>query len=766
MNRLSTSFRTCLILLMLNLATSYAETPRWPLKGEIDLSSGFGDFRRSRFHAGLDLRTGGVTGQPVVAPTDGWISRIKMSYTGYGKGLYFTGDDHSIYVFGHLSGFPSALDARVKHDQYAQKRYYVDLTFPTDSIRVKAGDLLAYSGQTGAGAPHLHFERRAADNRPVNPLTHGFRITDKVKPSFTRVGVQLTDDHSLLPDGTRRAFYDLSPRKGTYGVSECLYFDSPFGLLIDGFDQARSGGMKQAIYHLTLLVDDRNYFDVLLDTLDFAEGKAADFVYDYLSAVDGEPRVRQLYHQRGDPYTGVTTDSLARGIIGLTPLNVGRHQVRIVGTDVQGNSAETRFEFIWGSPDGLFRLDTSIVINDSTMQFLVSPNADLTQLKIDSVVVFVNDKERWGRPKTAWVRPQPDGRLKLDIKGHLIERVVMRLEIYPKGGGHFGDLIFCGVRPLGQQKFSVEHEVLDDGLLVRTRHIRPIAGKSHLELYYKGALLGSVPISRFVGASHHAFFVPPRPEYRFVDRLLVRMSPDTAESVGRGELVRLTAAGFDSTTTFSVDSLMTVRFSKESLYGPRFLELAMERMTVKGALKMNSDAYKLRPSEFPSRQPFQLTYRIPIPNEANPRSGICRLDDSGKSWIWLGGMGSDSLLHGNSAQGGMFGAVFDYDAPTISDLNVTDGTLVRDSMPTIRFSLRDDLSGIEDDRNILIKIDGQWVIPEYDPESGICQTGPAKPLGLGEHHLSIEVTDRVGNQGSRYLKFRVSGVQKATSGKK
>lgn len=751
---------------MLNLATSYAESPRWPLKGEIDFSSGFGDFRRSRFHAGLDLRTGGVTGQPVFAPTDGWVSRIKMSYTGYGKGLYFTGDDRSVYVFGHLSGFPDLLDARVKHDQYAQKRYFVDLTFPDDSLRVKAGDLLAYSGQTGVGAPHLHFERRSPDNRPVNPLTHGFKISDKVKPTFTRIGIQLTDDHSLLADGTRRAFYDLRARKGVFGISHCPYFDRPFGILIDGFDQARSGGMKQAIYRLTLLLDDRSVFDIVLDTLDFAEGKAADFVYDYVSAVDGEPRVRRLFHQTGDPFTGVTTDSLTRGIIGLTPLTIGRHQVRIIGTDVSGNSAETRFEFLWGPPENLYRLDSTIHVNDSTRHFRFSPTVDLTPLRIDSVLVYVNDRELWGRPKTAWVRPQKDGRLMVEVRGRMIERVVMRLEIFPRGGGHFGDIIFCGIRPLGQQKFNVEHQILDDGLLVRTRHIRPIAGNSHLELYHKDSLLGSVPISRFVGASHHAFFVRPKPEYRFVDRLLVRMSPDTSESVGREERVRLHVAGLNDTTSLAVDSLMTVRIARESLYEPRFFELTMERVVTKGALKMNSDAYKLRPEEFASRQPMHLSYRIPIPNDGNPLSGICRLDDSGKSWIWLGGMGSDSLLHGSSTQGGTFGAVFDYDPPVISDLNVTDGKLVKDSLPAIRFSLRDNLSGIEDDRNILIKIDGQWVIPEYDPESGICRTEPAKPLGLGEHHLSIEVTDRVGNQAKRYLKFRVPGAQKTAPKKK
>ncbi|MCM2272814.1 MAG: hypothetical protein NDJ18_09715, partial [candidate division Zixibacteria bacterium] len=50
------------IHLTISATTTYTAPAAWPLKGEIDLSSGFGDYRSGRFHAGLDLRTGGVPG--------------------------------------------------------------------------------------------------------------------------------------------------------------------------------------------------------------------------------------------------------------------------------------------------------------------------------------------------------------------------------------------------------------------------------------------------------------------------------------------------------------------------------------------------------------------------------------------------------------------------------------------------------------------------------------------------------------------------------
>ncbi len=72
---------------------------------------------------------------------------------------------------------------------------------------------------------------------------------------------------------------------------------------------------------------------------------------------------------------------------------------------------------------------------------------------------------------------------------------------------------------------------------------------------------------------------------------------------------------------------------------------------------------------------------------------------------------------------------------------------------TISFVLKDTLSGIKDDRNITIKLDGKWLIPEYDPVTGICETTPNEPLANGSHHLGIIVTDQAGNTTEQYLNF-------------
>ena len=74
----------------------------WPLKLPKRLSSGFGDTRPGRFHMGIALRTNGKEGEKAYSPEDGYVWRLKSSYTAYGKALYVEGVSGRIYVFGHL----------------------------------------------------------------------------------------------------------------------------------------------------------------------------------------------------------------------------------------------------------------------------------------------------------------------------------------------------------------------------------------------------------------------------------------------------------------------------------------------------------------------------------------------------------------------------------------------------------------------------------------------------------------------------------------
>lgn len=148
------------------------------------LAGNFGECRPGHFHSGLDIKTGGRENLPVHAAADGYVSRIKMEPGGFGHGLYITHPNGYTTLYAHLNDFKPVLQQYVRREQYAAQSWTVDLQLSPEQFPVKAGDLIAYSGNTGGStAPHLHFEiRDTKTEHPLNPQLFGFDIRDARAP--------------------------------------------------------------------------------------------------------------------------------------------------------------------------------------------------------------------------------------------------------------------------------------------------------------------------------------------------------------------------------------------------------------------------------------------------------------------------------------------------------------------------------------------------------------------------------------------------------
>lgn len=142
--------------------------------------------REGGYHAGLDLRTAGRTGLPVRSPVDGWVRRVRTSPRGYGKALYVeTAGGHTL-VFAHLSRFHAPVQDLLRSAMQRTGRYQQDLTVEPRTLLVRRGELIALSGDSGTGAPHLHLEVRDAAGRPQNPA-RWLAFPDTVAPRVRAV---------------------------------------------------------------------------------------------------------------------------------------------------------------------------------------------------------------------------------------------------------------------------------------------------------------------------------------------------------------------------------------------------------------------------------------------------------------------------------------------------------------------------------------------------------------------------------------------------
>jgi len=115
------------------------------------LSGTMGELRGGHFHGGIDIKTSGIQGLPVHAAADGYVSRIKVSGTGYGHALYIAHPGKgTTTVYGHLKRYGKEIAKFVLDEQYKQQKFEIEIYPAKNQFRVNKGQIIAYSGNSGS----------------------------------------------------------------------------------------------------------------------------------------------------------------------------------------------------------------------------------------------------------------------------------------------------------------------------------------------------------------------------------------------------------------------------------------------------------------------------------------------------------------------------------------------------------------------------------------------------------------------------------------
>lgn len=299
-----------------------------PLHSKPELAAGFGEIRPDHFHLGADLRTQGREGLPVYAVASGYVQRISVQPSGYGKVLYIQHPGkQQVTLYAHLSAFRPDIEEWVSERQYSQHSWQQELQPEEQAFHVTKGQLIGYSGNTGTSqGPHLHFEvRNTAGNKSSNPLLSSLQVKDQQPPVIEQ----------LYWYDRGNSLYETTGKR--ISTSHTKVPVPVVGIGLQAFDQFTIGKFKTGIYQALLYKDEVLQYRFTLAELSQADSRYVNACIDYGRAIDSGQIVQLLFSLPGNRLHFARSFS-ARGAIDLSDQRL--HRIKVVVTDLAGNETE------------------------------------------------------------------------------------------------------------------------------------------------------------------------------------------------------------------------------------------------------------------------------------------------------------------------------------------------------------------------------------------------------------------------------------------
>jgi hypothetical protein len=320
----------------------------WPTNASRLMTSSFCEYRPGHFHAGIDIKTWGEEGYDVYAIDSGFIQRIRISPYGYGKAIYLRLNNGLTVVYAHLSRFRGDIESHVTNVQYAGQRYEQDLYFSPTRFPVQAGDLLGFTGSTGIGVPHLHFEVRDSQERPFNPLDLGYSVRD-TRPPVIRALALVPLEYGSHVDGD--FIPSIIPIQGNKEGTHIIPVWGKIGIAVSTYDQADGASNRFSPVLLQLIADDSLVFQTRYSRFNYDETYQVDLDRDFRLMKWEMGEFQNLYRQTMNTlnfYTPSRTSGVLRccnasdGVAVLDErshiLKTGIHRLTIRVSDYRGNT--------------------------------------------------------------------------------------------------------------------------------------------------------------------------------------------------------------------------------------------------------------------------------------------------------------------------------------------------------------------------------------------------------------------------------------------
>lgn len=735
----------------------------WPTNASHYLTSSFAEYRPGHFHAGIDIKTWGKIGYKVFAVRDGYISRIRVSPFGYGKVLYQKLDTGETAVYAHLNGFNEELEHYIKQQQKRNRAYRVNKYLKSTQFPVKKGEVIGYTGATGIGYPHLHFEMRDEYSNPINPFLRGYKVKDTIPPEVTGIAISPLD-HTTRVNGDAVPHIEKPKRisVGNYELESVPVVSGMIGFAVNSFDQANGVNNKFAAYKLDFYVDGDLRFSATYNKFSYSNSHFIDFDRDYRLNTRGLGLYQKLYKDEfnelpiyrpeGENIGKLicepgTTDGNGRSDI----LSAGEHQFRIELYDFFGNVTTIKGAFIVGSRPRLMA-DFS---TDEPGQLIVSDVMDETGMTIMNPEFYIslNPGDSWRKvepqriedaaagnspPQSAFMLTPVQPGMILKIQS-LDEHSILSFPLF-----HKINEIDASVEEVPQ--ISIENDFYDDfvRVIIRTTMILPEMPILHVQqigLPSTEVELWQNDVKTYAGI------------YKLIPGRNGPLSFDvTATDCAGNELYSWDQIDVETVTPshggkiVSKDDNCAVSFSSNEVYDFIFLRIDHQNKLDDPQYDSVGDVYEVHPQDIPFKGRATIQLKYPE-SDINPEKlGIYR---KGKSKWGFNGNTLDEKNYAISCNTSSFGTytLIRDEIPPVVELKYPNNNIqLSQKRPTFTAVVYDELSGVADERSIVMKIDGNEVIAGFDPETKTVKYKPDEPLLPGNHTFSVRAFDNSKNE--------------------
>ncbi|MFQ5607287.1 MAG: hypothetical protein ACE5GA_05020, partial [Candidatus Zixiibacteriota bacterium] len=581
-------------------------------------------------------------------------------------------------------------------------------------------------------------------------------------------------DHSVFASGRRRRVIETE-YAGTdihgvrrYTLKQQPYFGAEFGLIVNTKDYPTNRTFSVSPRVIRFLVSDRigtkepeyrTMYELLIDSLSYSEGSLAACVYEQGMANLGDKSAYVMFQRdsldgcfssREWRWIGRFPDAIARGLSGVYP-------ARIEVVDASGNISTVDFSFAFGPIRPLYQLtdieDNSALVTPIS-RALLSDSLELFELQVVEFKPFGG----WTQYRQADISKLKNGAYRITIadKSAAKRRRVFRLALKGRDGWGKADLIFTNAPLTSKTKIKLEHELSDRGLYVTTETSAPASVAPQIRaLSASGRAIELRPVQ--IGARKFVAYMPPDTLLGAIVRLEAYRHSRDREAAFLVDDLHLAALSGDSGLTYRerATDVGTIFAPVGGLERPHLIHYGKAGGRKPQDRSIIAGPFEIGPQDFRYDYPVKIGMRPNTPYGPDVNIAICKLSKNKDKWDWFDTEHDDGVFWAETQETGVYALLIDNQAPVISRLRPGGKTPLKFRRPAVTAKIEDLLSGIWEDTLFDVRIDGEWLIPEYDAEDFMFRARPAADLATGEHELIFIVRDNAGNERQRREVFFV-----------